>query len=389
VVRVHLAQQRLGATVGQLELEHGEGTLAALDAGPGLGGAHELVGGEVHVAVEAGGEGVGPVDAGVADDDGVGEVLGVEEGDAVGLHQAVVDVAVAVRLHAVRDARLPEADDRGLRGNFGVGAAVAEAGGRDAEEVVAEDGLPVEGLAVGGEGDAVGARGLVGEGTAGSVAVDGLAPDVGDELAFGGDLGGVVEVAPRLVGAEVDDDEAGEAVRGGVGDVGDALAGLGDVGAQVEADVVEVGVRVGDVLGEEDGVEDGVGGEVDADQLGATVGQGDLGAVRGLGAAGVEDPGAVGGVDDDGLRADPVVAVVGTGRGVGGVVDGAARRVVEGDARVGDLGVVGEELADGVLAVGAVVGDVGVEAGGEVGEEAAGLGDGDTWAILSAGSCVV
>ena len=79
----------------------------------------------------------------------------------------------------------------------------------------------------------------------------------------------VVEVAPGGAGAEVDDDDAVAAFGGGVGDVGYAFPGGGQGGAEVEAHVVEVGFREGDGRGEEDGGEDGVIGEVDADQFGA------------------------------------------------------------------------------------------------------------------------
>lgn len=63
--------------------------------------------------------------------------------------------------------------------------------------MAARDGGPVEGFAVGGEGDAVGAGragddALVGAGDA----VDGLAPDELEELLLGADLRDVVEVAP-------------------------------------------------------------------------------------------------------------------------------------------------------------------------------------------------
>jgi hypothetical protein len=184
-------------------------------------------------------------------------------------------------------------------------------------------------------------------------------------------------VAPGFAGAQVDDDDAVAALDGGIRDVGDAAAGRGARGTEVDADVVEVAVGVGDVGGEDDGLEDAVGGEVDAEEFGPAGRGGRERAVGGQGAPRVEDPGAVGRVDDDGLGADDVRGVVGTRGRVGRVVDAAAGGVVDFGAGPGSLAVVGEELGDGVFVVGAVVGVVCVEARGVVGEFPSRLADGD------------
>ena len=115
-----------------------------------------------------------------------------------------------------------------------------------------------------------------------------------------------VEVSPGFSGPEVYDDEAVTTFRAAVGDVGYALVtrDTGEVCAEVEAYVVEVAVGVGDCGGEDDGLEDGIRGEVDPDQFGAAVGRRNKCAVGSLYAASVEDPCSVEGVDYDGLGTD-------------------------------------------------------------------------------------
>jgi hypothetical protein len=74
--------------------------------------------------------------------------------------------------------------------------------------------------------------------------------------------------------------------------------------------VVEVRVRECDRGWKDDGLRDGVCGEVDGDEFGSTVACEEERAVCGLHAACVEDPEAVEGIEDDALDADEVVLVV-------------------------------------------------------------------------------
>ena len=121
----------------------------------------------------------------------------IEDIDSVLFEITQIDEPVAVRLEAVGDAFLAVRDHGCLSADFGEGGVVTQARGGDAVQIAARDGGPVEGFAVGGEGDAVGAGragddALVGAGDA----VDGLAPDELEELLLGADLRDVVEVAP-------------------------------------------------------------------------------------------------------------------------------------------------------------------------------------------------
>lgn len=77
-----------------------------------------------------------------------------------------------------------------------------------------------------------------------------------------------VEVAPAFTSAEIDGDEAVDAVPAGVGDVGYAFARGCDAGVEIDAEVVEVGEGISHVGWEYDGLDDSVGGEVDGDEFG-------------------------------------------------------------------------------------------------------------------------
>lgn len=57
-------------------------------------------------------------------------------------------------------------------------------------------------------------------------------------------FGDRVEMSPGGAGAEVDDNDAVAALRGGVGDVGNAAGGGSEGGPKIETDVVQV-LRVG------------------------------------------------------------------------------------------------------------------------------------------------
>ena len=73
-------------------------------------------------------------------------------------------------------------DDGRLGHDLGEGGVVKQAGGGDAVEVAAAGDAPVQGLAVGGESDAIGAEGVVNDGEAGAGdLVDDFSPDVGDD----------------------------------------------------------------------------------------------------------------------------------------------------------------------------------------------------------------
>lgn len=115
---------------------------------------------------------------------------------------------MGVGFQAVADALGAVVDDRGWGEDLGGWAGVPQARRGDAVEVPRAHRAPVEGFPVGGERDAVGADGDVGDvgdGEAGAGdGVDGFAPDGGDELRLGADGGVAVEVAAGLAGAEVE-----------------------------------------------------------------------------------------------------------------------------------------------------------------------------------------
>ena len=79
----------------------------------------------------------------------------------------------------------------------------------------------------------------------------------------------VVEAAPGFASGEVGDDAVG-AVAGGVGDAGEASYAVIVLGpdGEVEADIVQVGVQAGYLGGKDDGLDDLVGGEIEATSLG-------------------------------------------------------------------------------------------------------------------------
>ena len=100
-----------------------------------------------------------------------------------------------------------------------------------------------------------------------------------------------VEVAPCFAGAKISHHDAVATLGGGIGDVCDALAGgAGEVGAQVESDVIEVAVWIGDGGREENGLEDGVVGEVDADKFRSSIRGGHKRAVGCLDTTCIKDP---------------------------------------------------------------------------------------------------
>lgn len=201
----------------------------------------ELVLREVQVPIRRHRQRVRPPDARVPDERRKRPVVRGEDSDALRLDVAAVDQPVGVGFQPVADALGAVVDDRGLGEDLGGWAGVPQARRGDAVEIPRAHRAPVEGFPVGGERDAVGAEGDVGDGEAGAgEGVDGFAPDVGDDLLFGADGGVAVEVAPGQAGAEVEGYEAVAAFGAGVGDVGDAEAGGREVRAEVEADVVEV-----------------------------------------------------------------------------------------------------------------------------------------------------
>lgn len=96
----------------------------------------------------------------------------------------------------------------------------AQQGGRHGVEVAAADDAVVEGLAVGGEGDSVGAEGDGYNGLAHArVIVGGHTPDLEEEAGFRAHGFDVAEVAPGGAVAMVDDHDT-VAAFGGVGDIG-------------------------------------------------------------------------------------------------------------------------------------------------------------------------
>lgn len=178
----------------------------------------------------------------------------------------VINEAICIRLHAVRDSRLPVVVDSALSENLAGGTAIAQSLRGDRVQVSVRDGFPIQSLSIRGQCDTIGAEIQVGEWQARLSAVYDFAPQVLYVLLF--DVYGVVavEMAPSLAGAKVGHYNTIAALGGGIGDVCDALAGgAGEVGAQVEANVVEVRVWVCDGRGEEDCLKDGVVREVYAD----------------------------------------------------------------------------------------------------------------------------
>ena len=113
-------------------------------------------------------------------------------------------------------------------------------------------------------------------------------------------------MAPGFAGAEVDDYDSVAALGGRVGDVGDAAlaGGAGKARAEVKSDVVEVGIRIGDVGWEDDGLKDGVGGQIDPNEFRPAIGGREGGAIRGCGTACVENPETIGRVNYNALDAD-------------------------------------------------------------------------------------
>jgi hypothetical protein len=76
-------------------------------------------------------------------------------------------------------------------------------------------------------------------------------------------------MAPTLPSAQVYDDDAIAAFGGGVGDVRHAAAARCELRSQIESNVVEIRVRVGYGWREDDGLDNGIVGQGDADEFGA------------------------------------------------------------------------------------------------------------------------
>jgi hypothetical protein len=106
---------------------------------PEDGRSPELVLSDVQI-VTGDGEGVGPIDARVPDEDADSSVGGIVDVDRVLFHTANVDESVGVGLQAVGNAFLSEAVHGGLRHDLRGGAAISEPGGWDAVQVSRCDG---------------------------------------------------------------------------------------------------------------------------------------------------------------------------------------------------------------------------------------------------------
>ena len=148
----------------------------------------ELILRKVQIPIKARAKRIGPLDPRIPDKRPHGPVLGVVDVDSVLLERAQVDIVVGVCFQTVGYALLGQSVygldgldlGEGVRGAMG-----AEGGGGRAVESARGDGGPVEGFAVGGEGDAIGSEGERGNGQAGGgsgVGVDGFAVDLHEEV---------------------------------------------------------------------------------------------------------------------------------------------------------------------------------------------------------------
>ena len=70
--------------------------------------------------------------------------------------------------------------------------------------------------------------------------MDDLTPDGGHELTFGTNLGGVVQMAPGLTGAKIDDHNTVTTLVAWVGNVSNAVTRGCDGWAKVEANVIKI-----------------------------------------------------------------------------------------------------------------------------------------------------
>jgi hypothetical protein len=254
---------------------------------------------------------IDPADARIAHQRRHAAVDGVKEADLVLLHVARIDEAIRIRLEPIADAPLAMVPHRALRKQLAALAALPQLRRRDTIQPAATNRAKVQILAISRQRNAVAAQRdrrqrLV---RARNV-VQRVAPDVGHEAALSAHLGDVVEVAPGVARAQVDDDDAVAALGARVGNVRYAFACRRQRGTQVEAHVVEVRVWECDRGWEDHRLRYGVGCEVDGYQLGPAVTGEQERAVFGLHAACVEDPEAVERVEDDALHANEVVLVV-------------------------------------------------------------------------------
>lgn len=234
--------------------------------------------------------GIGPIDPRVPHKGRHRAVPGVEGHNGILLDVAHVNQPVAVRLEPIAQPLLPVVPHALLRQHLARRAPPAQQGGGDAVQPPRAQGTPEQALAVGRDGNAVGAEAEVreGPGQRAAVLVHGQPAGEAHEARVGPHALRPVEVAPDLARAEVGRDQAVAALDAAVGDVGQALAAFRAAGSEVEAHVVEVGVLVGDGLREQDGLDDRVGCEVDSDELGAAVRGRDEGC-----AVGIIDPASI------------------------------------------------------------------------------------------------
>lgn len=212
---------------------------------------------------------INPIDARVPHENARRPVRRTVPVDGVLLHVPDVNDIVRIALEAVAHALLPVVRHPGLRQHLAAAAARAQPFRRHRVQVTAGDLAPEQLLAIGRQRDTVGAHGRIPNGAVLALRqpVQRLAPHMRDELPLGPHRGQAVQVSPGLARAKVDDDDAIAALVAAVGDVCDAGAarGPGEVAPQVEAHVVEVGEGRRDVRRKDDGLDDGVGGQVDAD----------------------------------------------------------------------------------------------------------------------------
>lgn len=235
-----------------------------------------------------------PVDPRITHKSDDASVGGVVDIDCFVFHGSNIDEAVRVGLHTIVDALLTTALYGSLSENFTAVALVPQTLGGDGVESPRSQRCPVEVFAVGAKSNAVGSKGEVSVGHARvGNGVDLVAPDDGKKLLFGVDSWVSVQVAPAGAHANVDNHNTVPAFGRGVGKIRHALVtgDAGEVGSQVEADIIEVRVWVCNVGGEKNCADDLVGGEVDGDELGATVGGVGQHAGGGVnGSAGIKDP---------------------------------------------------------------------------------------------------
>lgn len=212
--------------------------------------------------------GIRPVDPRVSDKSADSAVCRVESHDSILFKVPHVNEPVAICLKPITEALLSAVQCALLGPDLTRGASISQEGRRDTIQPPRAQRAKVQVCAIGRKGNPIGANGeerrLCGRGIE---VVHGLPVHPPDKACIWPHGLGRADVPPALARAEIDNDQAVAALAAAVRDVGYAFARRSDIWTEVEANIVDIAVRKGHRLREQNGLKYLVVREVDSNKL--------------------------------------------------------------------------------------------------------------------------